>query len=213
MVERDDSMAEGLTVYEAALDFLKERAADLFFVISGTGRIEAANRYARDFTGRNPVGENFRDIIVDFRDEFDLEACQKASSGEKMINVGNSDGFPQTFYFTFRQMADRTLAFGRLDTGEIEKFRRDLVRTNQELNNLTRELHRKTAQLQDALDHVKRLQGIIPICMHCHSIRNDRQIWEKLEAYLSEHSEAELSHSICPACAEKYYPGYDIYDK
>lgn len=61
-------------------------------------------------------------------------------------------------------------------------------------------------ELKAAFDHVKTLQGIIPICMHCHSIRSDKEAWHKLEAYIEQHSEAQFSHSICPDCLHKHYP-------
>lgn len=67
-------------------------------------------------------------------------------------------------------------------------------------------LSQKLMELQEAFDHVKTLQGIIPICMHCHSIRNDQEAWHRLEAYIEQHSEAQFSHSICPKCMKKYYP-------
>ncbi len=60
--------------------------------------------------------------------------------------------------------------------------------------------------LQEALAHVKTLQGILPICMHCHKIKNDQQSWEKLEKYIAEHSDAQFSHGLCPECLKKYYP-------
>ena len=60
--------------------------------------------------------------------------------------------------------------------------------------------------LKEALGHVQTLQGILPICMHCHKIRNDQESWERLEKYISEHSDAQFSHSLCPECVEKYYP-------
>lgn len=67
------------------------------------------------------------------------------------------------------------------------------------------ELERKIAELTEASSHIKRLQGIIPICMHCHKIRTDKASWEKVEKYISEHSEARFSHGICPDCERKYY--------
>ncbi len=69
-------------------------------------------------------------------------------------------------------------------------------------------LSAKLEELEDALEHVKVLQGVLPICMHCHNIRNDEQAWDKLEDYLRRHSNAEFSHSICPDCAKKYYSDY-----
>jgi len=64
----------------------------------------------------------------------------------------------------------------------------------------------KIDELQEALDHVKTLQGILPICMHCHRIRNDEESWQRIEQYIGQHSDAEFSHGICPECLEKYYP-------
>ena len=118
-------------------------------------------------------------------------------------------GFPHSYIFSFHPMDSEILVLGHLDTKDVEKMQVDIMLLNQDLGNLNRELHKKNAQLQDALDHVKTLQGIIPICMHCHKIRDERQIWDRLEAYLSEHTSAELSHSICPDCMEKHYPEAD----
>ena len=65
------------------------------------------------------------------------------------------------------------------------------------------------AELQKALDNVKTLSGLLPICASCKKIRDDKGYWNQIEAYIREHSEAQLSHSICPECLEKLYP--DIY--
>jgi len=58
----------------------------------------------------------------------------------------------------------------------------------------------------DGLEALNQLQGIIPICMHCHEIRNDNQAWDQLEAYITDHSDAQFSHSLCPDCMRKFYP-------
>ena len=69
-------------------------------------------------------------------------------------------------------------------------------------------LEEKVRELETALDHVKQLQGIIPICTFCKQIRDDSSFWSSVEEYISEHSEAEFSHSICPECMKKEYPEY-----
>jgi len=53
---------------------------------------------------------------------------------------------------------------------------------------------------------IKRLQGLLPICMHCKKIRDDKNCWHQIEEYVSERSEARFSHSICENCLEKFYP-------
>ena len=67
----------------------------------------------------------------------------------------------------------------------------------------------RVEELEDALAHVKALQGIIPICMHCHKIRADQESWELMETYIQDHSQAEFSHGLCPECLEKHYPKSD----
>ena len=61
-------------------------------------------------------------------------------------------------------------------------------------------------KLQKALDEIKTLRGIIPICSHCKQLRDDEGIWKRIEEYMYEHSEASFSHGICPDCMRKYYP-------
>ena len=68
------------------------------------------------------------------------------------------------------------------------------------------ELEKANRDLQQALDNIRTLKGLVPICSHCKSIRNDRGFWEKLENYVSRHSEAEFSHGICTDCIELHYP-------
>ncbi len=55
-------------------------------------------------------------------------------------------------------------------------------------------------ELQTALAEVKSLQQILPICSYCKNIRNDKNYWETVEAYMSEHANAKFSHGICPTC-------------
>ncbi len=61
-------------------------------------------------------------------------------------------------------------------------------------------------KLKLALEKIKTLEGIIPICAHCKKIRDDKGEWQQLESYIEEHSKAEFSHTICPECIAKYYP-------
>ncbi len=61
-------------------------------------------------------------------------------------------------------------------------------------------------KLQKSLGSIKTLKGLIPICSYCKKIRDDKGFWSQLEEYIAEHSEADLSHGICPDCVKKYYP-------
>ncbi len=62
------------------------------------------------------------------------------------------------------------------------------------------------AELRESLDSVKTLSGLLPICMHCKNVRNDKGYWEQIERYVSSRTDALFSHALCPDCAKKHYP-------
>jgi DNA-binding NtrC family response regulator len=68
------------------------------------------------------------------------------------------------------------------------------------------ERQRLTTELRMALDHIKQLQGMLPICSVCKNIRDDKGYWNRIESYISQHAEVEFTHGICPDCAKKLYP-------
>ena len=60
--------------------------------------------------------------------------------------------------------------------------------------------------LTKALNEIKRLRGILPLCSFCKKVRNDSGYWEQVDVYIDKYSGADISHSICPECAKKEYP-------
>jgi|SRR5688572_28999656 PAS domain S-box-containing protein len=66
------------------------------------------------------------------------------------------------------------------------------------------ERERLMRELQTALAEVKRLQEILPICSYCRKVRDDQNYWSTVEDYVSRHTDARFSHSICPSCMEKH---------
>jgi PAS domain S-box-containing protein len=73
-----------------------------------------------------------------------------------------------------------------------------------------KERERLIIELQDALADVKLLSGLVPICANCKKIRDDQGYWTQIESYIQDRSDAKFSHSICPDCAAKLYPNYNI---
>jgi sigma-B regulation protein RsbU (phosphoserine phosphatase) len=67
---------------------------------------------------------------------------------------------------------------------------------------LQMELRRRVQELEQALTQVKHLRGLLPICAHCKKIRDDKNYWHSVESYVTEHSAAEFTHGICPACLD-----------
>ena len=74
-------------------------------------------------------------------------------------------------------------------------------------------LQTANAELKQALAEIKTLRGTLPICFKCKSVRDDSGYWDLIENYLQEHTEAELSHGLCPECMEAMYAGKVWYEK
>ena len=79
------------------------------------------------------------------------------------------------------------------------------------LHEATKERERLIKELQYALDNIKTLQGLIPMCANCKKIRDDKGFWNQVEKYIGEHTDAEFTHGICPECAITLYG--DLYEK
>ncbi len=77
------------------------------------------------------------------------------------------------------------------------------VQVGRRMVTLQQRLAEQVAELQEALTKVKQLRGLLPICSYCKRIRSDHNYWEQVESYISEHTEAQFSHGICPQCFEK----------
>ncbi len=84
------------------------------------------------------------------------------------------------------------------DPGEL----RARIRVAQRVIDLQRSLAARVSELEDALQRVKQLQGLLPICSYCKKIRDDRNYWEQVDTYLARHTQAEFTHGICPDCYE-----------
>lgn len=92
-----------------------------------------------------------------------------------------------------------------------ETFYTGIIRDISVRKRLEQEKEDSMLKLTNALAKVKTLSGMLPICSHCKSVRDDKGYWSKIESYIGKHSEAEFSHGVCPECADKFYPEYDLY--
>ena len=72
---------------------------------------------------------------------------------------------------------------------------------------------RLVTDLEEALNNVKLLSGLIPICSRCKDIRDDKGYWNQLEEYLDKHSQMSFSHSLCPKCAKELYGKEEWFNK
>lgn len=80
----------------------------------------------------------------------------------------------------------------------------------QDRKRVEKALSHEKNHLQKALNEIKILKGLLPICANCKKIRDDQGYWNQMEAYISKHSEAQFSHGICPECVRELYPDLNL---
>lgn len=77
------------------------------------------------------------------------------------------------------------------------------VQVGMRVLSLQRSLADRVAELEKAANSIKQLQGLLPICAYCKSIRNDQNYWARVEEYLADHAGTQFTHGICPSCYAK----------
>ncbi len=149
-------------------------------------------------------------VLLDIRmPEMDgYEVCQALKADEALREV------PVIFISALDDTLDKVKAFGMGGVDYVTKpfqFEEVLARveTHLTLRRLQRERDKTIAELKAALDEVKQLRGVLPICVHCKQIRDDQGFWGRVDSYISQHSEVQFSHGICPTCRKELYPELD----
>ncbi len=80
------------------------------------------------------------------------------------------------------------------------------IRTGERIVRLETILRRRNEELEQSLLTIRRLKGLLPICMFCKRVRNDQDYWQQLETYIHEQTGTDFSHGVCPECLKKHYP-------
>jgi PleD family two-component response regulator len=153
-------------------------------------------------------------ILLDIRmpDMDGYEVCRRFKADETLKDI------PVIFISALSEPIEKVKAF---EAGGVDYITKPFhaeevlsrVKTHLSLRSMHKELLRKNAELQEALDSIKTLQGMLPICSYCKKIRDDKGYWNQIEEYITEHSGAIFSHGLCPQCTEKTYGNENWYKK
>ncbi|OGU17921.1 MAG: histidine kinase [Geobacteraceae bacterium GWC2_53_11] len=186
-----DDTATNIQILNEAL----EGEFETFFALNGVDALKTAQAVLPDLI--------LLDVMMPAMDGF--EVCSRLKEDPQLKDI------PVIFITALGQPEEesRGLTLGAVDyvTKPINPALVLLrVRNHLELKNQRDALERRTRELEKALAEIKLLQGIIPICASCKKIRDDKGYWQQVEVFIMNHSEAEFSHGLCPACAEKLYP-------
>lgn len=110
-------------------------------------------------------------------------------------------------------LADKNLGIVAVQEGAQDYLVKGKVEADLLVRSISYAIEREklVVKLRDALDQIKILRGLLPICAHCKNIRDDKGFWHQVEEYVTSHAEVQFTHGICPVCAKKYYP--ELYPK
>jgi len=119
-------------------------------------------------------------------------------------------GVPYDQEFRIRRVSDGEIrhVHSRAEYDATTKRVFGVVQDVSDRKRIEEERERLIAELQLAIEQVKTLSGILPMCASCKKIRDDKGYWEQVEAYVARHTDAQFSHGICPDCMERLYPEY-----
>ena len=146
--------------------------------------------------GQLKADERTRDIPVIF-----ISALDATEEKIRAFTAGGVDYVTKPFH------PEEVLA--RVQTHlSLQSLQKQLQAANERLEDRVRELSALNTQLQEALDQVKTLSGLLPICANCKKVKDDQGYWHQVEMYVQEHSDATFSHGLCPDCFRELYPEY-----
>jgi PAS domain S-box-containing protein len=177
-----------------------EEMSDAWIVVDALGRIHDINPAAAALfrtTLDTAAGQVASEFFADFYDVY-----REIQQSEKSTFEISSEDNSVWHEVSMTRVMDRS---GR-ETGKLIVVKDISERKTAEL-----ERERQFSELQETLSQVKQLRGLLPICAGCKNIRDDSGYWHQIEHYIKEHSEADFSHGLCPACARKLYP--DLFNK
>lgn len=169
-----------------------ENDFDIYFAMDGNDALQKVQLLEPDLI--------LLDIMMPVMDGF--EVCRKLKENKQFRDI------PVIFITALDQPEDESkgLVLGAADY-VTKPFNPDLVllrvHNHLKLKKQRDTLELRTLELEKILSEIKVLQGIIPICAYCKNIRDDQGYWNKVEKYVSDHTEAKFSHGICPICFEK----------
>ncbi len=177
-----------------------ENSRDAIYTTSRDGIFLDANQATLTLFGYSEselIGMNIERIFVDPEEQarFQLDIEARGSVRDYEVRLRHKDGTVMTCLYTssLRCQADGTMIGHQ---GII----RDITARKQD----EEERLRLIAELTEALEKIRTLRGLVPICASCKKIRDDKGYWNQLEGYIEEHSDAVFSHGLCPECQAKF---------
>lgn len=169
-------------------NYIQNEATVFYLNVNLEGHILEANSFTKHLLGFDLVDKSVHDVFVDFTETIKIEKLAIESNKEVLLNIHTFTGIPQSLYLRFFQNEESILILGRTDHLELENLRKELLTLNNELNDLTRQLHKKNAELTKLNQLKNQFLG-----MAAHDLRKPAGIAKMYTEFLIEECGDDLS--------------------
>jgi hypothetical protein len=191
----------------AAERYLADSTSVAALLLGAGDRVERANGAFVAMAGlrAGPVGAVLTELVAPASSAAAARLLDGVSPAER-LQFSAPGG--TVFVLTCRLYAagERRLLLGDAFAPTETEVMRTMTQLHGEVINLGRDLDRRNRELQRALDEIKALHGILPICMFCKRIRDDVGSWHQLEKFIADRSDAKFSHGLCDECSKEHWP-------
>lgn len=170
-------------------------------MVSPEGIVLRASRALHALLGQDPVGLSFVSLLAN------PPRCQTGAQlppGKYVLR--DTRGGYTTISLAGGEVSGGTVLIGSGAQVTHSDILAKMSKLENQLTSANRDLQKKVHELEQARQEIQILSGMLPICMHCKSIRDDAGYWTRVEQYLSDRADVVFSHGICEACLQKYYP-------
>lgn len=184
------------------LDLLKEQQFHVYIADSGERALSTLNNIEPDLI--------LLDVMMPGMDGF--ETCKCIKGNDRFAPI------PVIFMTALDDVEDKLAGF---DAGGVDYITKPFQRvevlarinTHVALRKKDQERDRLIAELKDALAQVKTLRGLLPVCAKCKKVRDDKGYWNQLDTYIEQHTDANVTHGLCPDCMDHLYGKQEWYKK
>lgn len=202
--ERCKQKEKSLKISDEKFKIIFEESLDAMVIISSNSRkvirVNPATIRILGYKEKNIIGKHFT-IFFPAENEKSLDGIW-----DKIKIYGSV--FTQEFLHAdgsiyLMDLTATVIPWGK-DKALLANFRDITERVEAE-----QEREKLIVELKEAMDNIKTLKRLMPICSSCKKIRDDKGYWHQVETYIRDHTDAEFTHGLCPDCAKKYFAELD----
>ncbi|PKL91722.1 MAG: hypothetical protein CVV21_06770 [Candidatus Goldiibacteriota bacterium HGW-Goldbacteria-1] len=141
-------------------EYMHKNNLIFYFVVQKDGKVTDYNEFASLFVKNGIPINSIKEVFIDFFERMNIQQLTENPESEHLFSINSHKGIPEAFYFSFYEINGEYLILGRMDVMEIEEFQSKLIALNNELSNMSRELHKSNAELKKMNDMKNRFLGM-----------------------------------------------------